>query len=149
MLGHYRDLATWLLGAAYVVALLLLCWPLGVRGAFAVIVPPTLASVIVAVVFALTGWPFSLFNLLAMILLLGLGSDYGIFLRMAGRNNASAMLAVGASAATNLLSFGLLALSATPALHSFGLTLALGLALTFVLTSLVGGHGQTYYSVAR
>lgn len=139
MLGHYRDLATWLLGVAYVVALVLLCWPLGLRGALTVILPPMLASVTVALVFALTGWPFSMFNLLAMILLLGLGSDYGIFLRMASERNASAMLAVGASAMTNLLSFGLLALSATPALHSFGLTLALGLGLTFILTSLVGG----------
>lgn len=139
MLGHYRHLATWLLGGAYIVALILLCWPLGIRGALTVVLPPMLASVVVALVFALTGWPFSLFNLLAMILLLGLGSDYGIFLRMADKHNASAMLAVGASAMTNLLGFGLLAWSATPALHSFGLTLALGLALTFILTSLVGG----------
>lgn len=139
MFQRYRDLSTRLLIAAYVVAFLLLWWPLGGRGALVVIIPPMLASVIVALLFAVTGWPFSLFNLLAMILLLGLGADYGIFLRMAQARNPSAMLAVGASAMTNLLAFGLLAWSATPALHGFGLTLMLGLALTFVFTSWVGG----------
>lgn len=139
LFSQYRDLAAWLLAGAYLVALLLLSIPLGVRGAMTVILPPLLASVTVACIFALANWPFSLFNLLAMILMLGLGADYGIFLRMATKHNASAMVAVGASAITNLLAFGLLSLSATPALHSFGLTLAMGLVLTFMLTSLAAG----------
>lgn len=140
LLGHYRYLATWLLGAAYVLAWAVLSWALGVRGALTVVFPPMLASIIVAFLYAITGWPFSLFNVMAMILLLGLGADYGIFLHMTGKHRASAMLAVGASAGINLLGFGLLALSATPALHSFGLTLALGLGLTFMLASLLGGR---------
>lgn len=140
LLGHFRYQATWLLGGAYVLAALLLWWPFGVRGVWAILMPPMLASVLVAVVFAATGWPFSLFNLLAMILLLGLGADYGIFLRMARGDQAPAMLAVGLSAVTTLLAFGLLALSATPALHGFGLTLAIGLTMTVVLASVLGGH---------
>ncbi len=147
LLGHYRHSTTWLLAAAYLLAWLLLCWPFGVRGALRIIVSPMLASAVVAAVFAATGWPFSLFNLLAMILLLGLGADYGIFLRMAGQHaeqdSAPAMLAVGVSAATTLLAFGLLALSATPALHGFGLTLALGLTLTFLFASLGGATNES------
>ncbi len=147
LLGHYRNLAAWLLAAAYLLAWLLLCWPFGMRGALRIIISPMLASAVVAAVFAATGWPVSLFNLLAMILLLGLGADYGIFLRMAGQkaekdtdqDSAPAMLAVALSAATTLLAFGLLALSDTPALHGFGLTLALGLTLTFLFASLAAG----------
>lgn len=142
LLGHYRHLSTGLLGGAYVLAWLLLCWPFGARGAAMVLMPPMLASVAVAVLFALFGWPFSLFNLLAMILLIGLGADYGIFLRMAQRDQAPAMLAVMLSAVTTLLAFGLLALSATPALHSFGVTLALGLTLTVILASSIGTRRQ-------
>lgn len=149
LLAQYRELAAWLLGGAYVVALLLLSWILGPRGALTVLLPPMVASVTVALVFALMNWSFSLFNLLAMILLLGLGADYGIFLRMATRHNASAMLAVGASVVTNLLAFGLLSLSATPALHSFGLTLAMGLVLTFMLTSLVAGREPARAQTSR
>lgn len=144
LIGRYRHLTTWLLIGAYGLAWLLLCWPFGALGALTTLMPPMLASVAVAALFALTGWPFSLFNLLAMILLLGLGADYGIFLRMADTDQAPAMLAVALSAATTLLAFGLLAFSATPALHGFGLTLSLGLAITFLLASLIGGQpGRT------
>ncbi len=143
LIGRYRQLATWLLIGAYGLIGLLLCRPFGAQGALVTLAPPMLASVIVAAVFTLAGWPFSLFNLLAMILLLGLGADYGIFLRMAGANHAPTLVAVALSAATTLLSFGLLAFSSTPALHSFGLTLALGLAITFVLATWIGASGDS------
>ena len=137
LLGRYRGLASGLLGAAYLLAGLILCAAFGLRGAFIVLLAPLLASAITALLFAVTGWPFSLFNLMAMVLLLGMGADYGIFLRMGDKNREVAMAAVGLSAVTTLLAFGLLALSQTPALQSFGLTLALGLTLTFLIASLI------------
>lgn len=140
LLRGYRGLATGLLLAAYTLAWLLLTLPFGPRGAIGILVPPILASIVVAALFAVTGWTFSLFNLFALILLLGMGADYGIFLRLAnGGERASAMAAVWLSAMTTLLAFGLLALSETPALHSFGLTLALGIILTFLSASLMNG----------
>lgn len=138
LMGHYRRVATGLLGLEYGLAWLVLSVAFGARGAFSLLLAPMLASVTVAALFALTGWTFSLFNLVGLILLLGLGADYGIFLRMARGEQAPAMLAVGLSMATTLLAFGLLALSHTPALHGFGLTLGLGLLLTFLLASILG-----------
>ncbi|MES1935596.1 MMPL family transporter [Salinisphaera hydrothermalis] len=138
LLSHYRRLATWLLGLEYILAWLVLWRAFGARGALALLLPPALASIVVLAIFAATGATFALFNLVALILLLGLGADYGIFLRTAPANHAPAMLAVGLSVATTLLAFGLLGLSHTPALHEFGLTLALGLTLTFLLASLLG-----------
>jgi predicted exporter len=140
LLRDYRGLATGLLLAAYALVWLLLSLPFGPLGATGILLPPILASVVVAALFAVTGGMFSLFNLFALILLLGMGADYGIFLRMAqGAERAGAMAAVSLSAATTLLAFGLLALSRTPALHSFGLTLALGVILTFLSASLLNG----------
>jgi predicted exporter len=57
----------------------------------------------------------------------------GIFM---AENDESAhtWLAVSLSAATSLLAFGLLAASATPVLHHFGLTVAIGLSLVWLLT---------------
>lgn len=138
LLAHYRQLATWLLGLTYVLAWLVLWRAFGARGALALLLPPALASAAVLAIFAATGATFALFNLVALILLLGLGADYGIFLRTAPAEHAPAMLAVGLSVATTLLAFGLLGLSHTPALHEFGITLALGLTLTFLLASLLG-----------
>jgi predicted exporter len=57
-----------------------------------------------------------------------MGVDYGIFLEeRSGRHRERAWLAVVLSAASALLSFGLLSLSATPALHLFGLTMLFGI----------------------
>ncbi|HET7313277.1 MAG TPA: hypothetical protein VFJ08_02880, partial [Salinisphaera sp.] len=137
LLAHYRRLATWLLGLEYVLAWLVLWRAFGARGALALLLPPGLASIAVLAIFAAAGTTFALFNLVALILLLGLGADYGIFLRTAPADHAPSMLAVMLSVATTLLAFGLLGVSHTPALHEFGLTLALGLTLTFLLASLL------------
>ncbi|MBC7663537.1 MAG: hypothetical protein H7276_07020, partial [Caulobacter sp.] len=76
-------------------------------------------------------------NVLALALLLGIGVDYGIFLLE--RENAdagSAWLSVVLGAASTWLSFGLLALSSTPALRSFGLTLLFGILIVWFATPL-------------
>jgi predicted exporter len=59
--------------------------------------------------------------------LLGVGVDYGIFFHEhLSRSEPIAWLAVGLSALSTLLSFGLLSLSQTPALQAFGLTMLIG-----------------------
>jgi predicted exporter len=62
---------------------------------------------------------------LALILILGIGVDYGIFL-LEHEGDGAAWVAVVLGAASTVLSFGLLALSATPALRAFGLTMLFG-----------------------
>ena len=61
---------------------------------------------------------------MALLLVLGIGLDMGIFLRETGET-AHTWLAVSLSTCTSLLAFGLLALSDTPVLHHFGLTVAM------------------------
>ena len=61
--------------------------------------------------------------------------DYGIFLlEHQGRNQPFVWLGILIGALSTAMSFGLLALSKTPALHTFGLTLLVGLAFVCVLT---------------
>ena len=81
------------------------------------------------------GWlePLQLFGVLAQLLLLGIGVDYGIFL-LEHRDDGASWLAVCLGAASTLLAFGLLALSATPALHGFGLMLLLGIGSVWLLS---------------
>ena len=71
--------------------------------------------------------------MLALVLLLGMGVDYGIFL-LEHRGDRSAWLAIALGAASTLLSFGLLALSSTPALQAFGFTMACGVSLVWALS---------------
>jgi predicted exporter len=74
-------------------------------------------------------------HVLALLLLFGMGVDYGIFLEEArGERRARGWLAVVLAAASALLSFGLLGLSSTPALHFFGTTMLIGISTIALLT---------------
>jgi predicted exporter len=72
------------------------------------------------------GLPFNLFALLGLILLLGTGIDFGIYLQAAGPRLRSSFVAVNLAAVTNIAAVGVLAFSGTAALRSFGLVLAVG-----------------------
>jgi predicted exporter len=102
------------------------------RDAWRAWLPSALACVIALAVLGWLGLPMQLFNVLELIILLGIGVDYGIFL-LEHRGDGSAWTAVVLGAASTWLAFGLLALSHTPALQAFGVTLLVGLALVALL----------------
>ena len=131
LLGRYRHTMGLLLVAGHAAVLLALTLRYG-RRAWRAWMPTAVATLGTLALLALLGQPLQLFNVLALALLLGIGIDYGIFLLE--RENAdagSAWLAVVLGAAGTWLSFGLLALSSTPALRSFGLTLLLGILIVW------------------
>ena len=83
----------------------------------------------------------NLFHFMALILVLGIGLDMGIFLTET-QQAANTWLAVTLSVITSLLAFGLLALSQTPVLQHFGLTVFLGLAMIWILTTVLRQPSQ-------
>ena len=99
-----------------------------------VLLPPALASILTL---ALMGWtekPLQLLNMASLLLVLGMGVDFGIFLlEHTQENDRRGMLAMTLAAITSLLSFGLLAFSSTPTLHSFGFATMSGIGLTWWL----------------
>ncbi len=134
LLGHYRSLMSGMLLAGIVLVFAALWWRY--RGeAWRVLAPTLIAGLLTLSLLGALGQPLQLFNVLALMLLLGMGIDYGIFL-LEHRGDPSAWLAVCVGAASTWLSFGLLGLSATPALRAFGLTLLLGIGLVWLLSPL-------------
>ncbi|KFN47114.1 MMPL family transporter [Arenimonas metalli] len=132
VLAHYRhQMSAWLLAGYAAVALAL--WLRFGRRAWRAWLPTALAATLSLALLGWLGVPLQLFGVLAQLLLLGVGVDYGIFL-LEHRDDPASWLAVSLGAASTLLAFGLLALSATPALHSFGLTLLLGIGLVWLIT---------------
>jgi predicted exporter len=127
-----RMLAVLAIAVAAVAALL--AWRLR-RAWWRALVPTLLAGALALAAPALAGQPWQLFHVLALLLLLGVGVDYGIFLlAQPSRRDLRGFVSVTLAAASTWLSFGLLALSATPALRAFGLTLGLGIVLAWFLT---------------
>jgi len=132
VLGSYRANMGWVVLGAYLVVFAVLL-PRYRRRTWRVLAPTALASVLTIALLGLFGQPFQLFHVLALMLLLGVGVDYGIFMQEdAAEGDDAAWLAVALSAASTILGFGLLALSGTPALRAFGLTMLLGAALVWL-----------------
>jgi predicted exporter len=151
LFARYRIRVSLLLTAAYVLVFAGLGFKFGWCNALKITSIPVVAAL---VSLAMTGWfnqLFSLFNLFALLLVLGIGVDDAIFFFMADgagktetesdteNRRASTSLAVTLSALTTLLAFGLLAISSTEIVHAFGFTVAAGI-LTALLCSPLVGH---------
>lgn len=133
VLGQYRAYMGWVLLGAYGIVFAVLL-PRYRGRTWRVLAPTAAASLLALALLGFAGQSLQLFHVLALMLLLGVGVDYGIFLQEdAGHGDDAPWLAVGLSAASTILSFGLLALSGTPALRAFGLTMLAGTALVWLI----------------
>jgi predicted exporter len=110
----------------------------GLRGGLLTVAPPIAAALVSLGVLGWLGQPVSLFNVMALLLVLGLGVDYALFFRETGIDDDTTILAIALSAITTILAFGLLAFSATTAIHAFGLTITIGITAAFLLAPLAG-----------
>lgn len=138
---RYRIRASWLLVSAYCLVFMGLGLKFGWRNGLTIISVPIVSAL---VALAMMGWfnqLFSLFNLFALLLVLGIGIDDAIFFFIAQDKRASTSLAVTLSALTTLLAFGLLAISSTEIVHAFGFTIAVGLLTALMCAPLIGFRG--------
>ncbi|MDR2925313.1 MAG: hypothetical protein LBU76_05120, partial [Azoarcus sp.] len=132
LMGRYR---TWLCAALLAVYALV---PLALFAAFRrqtwrVVMPSLLATLGTLAIMGYAGLPLQLLSALTLLLVFGMGIDYGLFL-VSQKSDARAFLAICAAAATTLLSFGLLAASTTPALRTIGLTILIGISIAWLTT---------------
>lgn len=77
----------------------------------------------------------TVFHLLAVLLVIGIALDTGVFYREMGLNGES-WLAASLSSLTSVLAFGLLSLSQVPVLHQFGVVVLTGILSSWLLTPL-------------
>ncbi len=141
LFAQYRQRITELLLMAYAAIFLLLLPRYKVKQAFLIVLPPFIAGCAGLAVTVLTGVPLNLFNLLALMLILGIGIDYTLFFAEQNKqadnsHRESTLLAISLSALTTILSFGLLALSETQAIHSFGIAVLTGIIVAWLLAPL-------------
>ncbi|UPG87119.1 MMPL family transporter [Luteibacter aegosomatis] len=137
LFGRYRGYASLWLGGALLLVGAAFAWRYGPRAAWRVLLPPAAGIVFSVAALGYLGEPLTLFHVMALMLVLGVGANYAVFLREGEPHSAhrpgAAYAGVLLSAVTALLSFGLLALSTMPALKHFGLTLLLGIGFTALL----------------
>ncbi len=139
LVEHSRQAALFLLAAYGVIAMLLL---LRYRQASALLLVliPLLSSVVVLVLLGSSGAAISLFHIFGLFLVLGLGIDYGLFIREAAASSlagGACWVAINLSAITSCLSFGLMSFSSTPMVSAFGVTVLIGSVCNLLLVPLI------------
>ena len=133
ILGAYRRYMSWVLLFSYLAVYGLLYFRYR-QDSWRVLAPTVLATIVTLTLLGIAGQGLQLFHVLGLMLLLGIGVDYGIFFQEPNsQHDDAAWLAAGLSALSTMLSFGLLGLSRTPPLQAFGLTMAIGIAAVTLL----------------
>jgi len=135
--GYRQETLNWL---AIGGALSILVLGLGLqrpRAVLGVIAPVALTVAATGTILVLLGTPLSVFHLLALLVVAGIGLDYALFLQQHGQEDRdSTTRAVTLCGLTTVGVFAVLAFSSVPVLHSIGFTVALGTALMLVVTRL-------------
>ncbi|VVN97233.1 MMPL family transporter [Pseudomonas fluorescens] len=115
-----------------VLIVLLLILPFGFGGALRIVALPLLAALCSLASLGWLGQPLTLFSLFGLLLVTAISVDYAILMREQIGGAAVSLLGTLLAAVTTWLSFGLLAISSTPAVSNFGLSVSLGLAYSFI-----------------
>lgn len=105
------------------------------RLVFTALLPGALGAAAALGFFGALGTPLNLLHFVGVLLVLSMGVDYGIFVvegRATSKEGAHALVSIMTATSTTLLSFGLLALSPSPALRTLGTTITVGLLVSAV-----------------
>ncbi|MBV7574157.1 hypothetical protein KW846_15780 [Pseudomonas sp. PDM32] len=124
--------------ASCVLIVLVLILPFGLGGALRIVSLPLLAALCSLASLGWLGQPLTLFSLFGLLLVTAISVDYAILMREQVGGAAVSLLGTLLAALTTWLSFGLLAVSSTPAVSNFGLSVSLGLVFSFLLAPWAG-----------
>ena len=106
-----------------------------VRLSLAAFLPAVLAVATTLALLALRGTPLNLMHLVGVLMVLSMGADYAIFVvesRDHPEELGATLVSLIVAMASTVLSFGLLGMSANPALAALGITAGLGTLLSVV-----------------
>lgn len=135
--GRFRERTIEMIAVGLVLVLLLVLARYRRLGpALAAFVPAVLAAATALAVVLLAGQQANLMHLVALLLVLSMGVDYGVFMveaRASDEDVGTTVTGILVACLSTVLSFGLLALSANPALRALGSITGLGVLLSFVL----------------
>ncbi len=135
--GRYRERTMELMGFGLVIVfLIVLIRYRRMRLTIAAFVPSLLAAASTLGFLGIVGLEANLMHLVALLLVLSMGVDYGIFMvehRTPGVERSASLLSIVIACLTTVLSFGALALSSNPALRALGVAVFVGDVLALLL----------------
>jgi predicted exporter len=136
-----------LIGAAAITVVLLISLR-SLRRTWAVMIPLVAALAVLGAVLTLGGGQLSMFHLVGMLLVVGVGSNYALFFEgqsaaggffeaLSGADPQTTVVSLVLCNASTAIGFGLLALARAPVLSAIGVTVALGAFLSLVFAAVL------------
>jgi predicted exporter len=147
LVNGYRNESLRLIGLGFLCIAGLLAWGLRSLTSCVRVLAPILAAVVVDVaLLLLLGKKLSLFNLVALLLVVGIGLNYALFFnrpQSGDEEQRRTLLSLAVCSATTLSAFGALAFSETPVLNAIGITVTLGTVLSLLLAAALPKREET------
>ena len=139
--GAYRErlLQLWMIGLSLILLLVGLRHR-ALRPTLIAYAPAVLGAAGTAATLSLLGLELNMLSLVALLMVVSMGVDYGVFLAEHRADSAArdaTLLAVVLAGASTVLGFGLLSFSSQPPLFHIGLTSAVGVLLCLLLAPTV------------
>lgn len=133
---QHREQAQWLLLSALVILAIGLGSLYGKKSILPLVLPVSMALMTTFAIQAWLGVEINLFSIMGTFLIIGIGVDYAIFYRHGHDHPQVVGMALFLCMMSTFFSFGLLSFSHTYAIHSFGLTVLLGVIFSFIYATL-------------
>ena len=136
LFGATRSEALWLKLASYLVAWgILRVAGFNRRDSLSILAVPLAAAIATVALLRALAIPISLFAAFGLLLISAIGVDYAVYAKSGGAPATIRYRGMLLAALTTITSFGILALSATPAVAAFGATVAIGIALSLTFAT--------------
>ncbi|NKB76948.1 MAG: MMPL family transporter [Gammaproteobacteria bacterium] len=106
---------------------------------FKIMIPTFSAAVVVAVVLVFCNSPLSIFHLISLLLVVGLGLDYALFFNRLPENEnewETTFKSLWVCGITTILVFGILMFSQTPPLRAIGITVGFGAFMSIIFAAI-------------
>ena len=138
LVGEFRQQILQRVALGSLLMLLLLWFGLrSLRNALTTLFPIALAILTTVGAIQLSGETLNLFHLISLMLVLGIGIDYSLFFgrrESQADDNLKTLHALSICALSTTGVFAILASSSIPVLHAIGLTVAIGVAMSYLAT---------------
>ena len=148
MVTRYREEMVKLLSVGFFAIVVILIIVLrSFSGVARVLFPMVTAVMTVVAVLHLAGEKLALFHLASLLLVVGIGLDYTLFVNREGQSEKvknQTVLGVLVCALTTILVFGLLAFSQTPVLHGIGITASVGAFCCLIFSLMFRSRQQNF-----
>ena len=138
--GFRREALSQAGWGAALILILLIAGLRSAKRALRVALPTGAALVLTVTVLVACGERLSVFHLVALLLVLGIGLNYALFFERVAvdaEERSRTRLALAVCSTSTVVTFGLLALSSTPVLHAIGSTVALGAVLALLMSAIL------------